>query len=159
MSEPLLAGTEPPEPVRQRRADAMARADRAWRVRVVGGTWQEAADAAGFANDANAIRAVRDTFGSLPEVDRQELRALWRDRLEALWRQALRDALDRQPGALVAAVRVMQAAARLDGLEAPTQMIVHNPPDAEIEAWVVAMLSTGQPELEEEADILGEIEE
>jgi hypothetical protein len=59
----------------------------------------------------------------------------------------------------VAAVRVMQAAARLDGLEAPTQMIVHNPPDAEIEAWVVAMLSTGQPELEEEADILGEIEE
>ena len=107
------------------RADATARADRAWNARLLGASWEAAAQVAGFANSQNAMRAVRRHYGRMPEADRGELRTLWRERLEVLWRQASRDALEQQPGAVTAAVRVAQAACRLDGLDEPTRTEVH----------------------------------
>jgi hypothetical protein len=154
----MLPASDPPEPVRRIRADALHRADEAWRLRVLGASWAEVAEAVGYANPENAIRAVRETFGIVPEPDRSEYRRLWRERLERLWRQAYSDALDRQPGAVTAAVRIVETAMRLDGLAAPSEVIVHNPPGAEIEAWVMGMMSERQPDLEE-YDVLGEIEE
>ena len=153
-TEPLLSGPEPPEPVMMRRADAMARADLAWRTRVAGGTWAQAAQIAGYSNAQNACRSVRETYGTLPQVERDEQRRLWRDRLEALWQQVYRDTLDRQPGAVTAAVRVATAAARLDGLDAPTEVVVHNPTQQQLEAWVDKVLALSAPALEE-GDIFG----
>ncbi len=101
------------------------------------------------------MRAVRHVYGSLPEVERGELRALWRERLERLWRQAYRDALDRQPGGVTAAVRIAQAATRLDGLDAPTEVVVHDPTRQELEAWVAHVMRVSQHGLEE-ADIFGD---
>ena len=144
-----LSGPEPPQPVTKRRADALQRADLAWRARVSGATWEAAAQVAGFSSGENALRGVRPTDGTLPEVDRAEVRRLWRERLEALWRQVYRDALDRQPGSVTAAVRVAAAATRLDGLDAPAEVVVHNPTQAEIDDWVARVLQMNAPALEE----------
>jgi hypothetical protein len=119
-----LRGSSPPVPARRVRADALARADKAWRARVVGASWQEAADLAGFSDPDNCARAVRRAYGKLPRVEWQELRDLWRDRLEVMWRQAQTDMTEQRPGAVTAAVRVATAAAALDGLNEPSRLDV-----------------------------------
>lgn len=102
----------------------LEKADRAWRVRVVGGTWQQAAEAAGYSTDEAAIKAVRSAYGTLPKPQRDDLRNLWRERLEVLWQQAVADARDRRHGAVTAAVRVATCAMHLDGLSEPVQVEV-----------------------------------
>ena len=111
-------------PVKRARADALQRADAAWRGRVSGMTWAEAAKVAGFSSGEHAINAVRSVFGSLPALDQDELRRLWRDRLERSWRQCCADMVDRVPGSVTASVRVATAAIALDGLAAPEQVDV-----------------------------------
>lgn len=157
MTGPLLNGNEPPAPGRRVRADALERADTAWRVRVAGGTWSEAAKIAGYSNAENAVRAVRETYGSLPTITRDDLRDVWRARLEVLWRNAQRDAAEGKAGAIVAGVRVAQAAAMLDGLNAPSEVVVHSPTTAELEAWVAVVVGEAAPALDE-GDIFGAIE-
>jgi hypothetical protein len=152
MNNDNVAPAEPPEPRTRRRADVVTRAALVWRARVAGATWAEAAAIAGYTNGENAARAVRQTYGTLPEVDRLRLRALWRERLEVLWTQAHRDALDRQPGAITSAVRVAQAAAKLDGLDAPTEILVHEPTQRELDTWVARAVGITTVELDE-ADI------
>jgi hypothetical protein len=39
---------------------------------------------------------------------------------------------------------------RLLGLDAPTEMVVHNPDSGEIEAWVMAVMAQAQPGLVED---------
>jgi hypothetical protein len=104
------------------RADALERAERAWSARVAGATWAQAAEIAGYSDDTAANRAVRNVFGTLPQVERDELRRLWRDRLEVLWLQANTDAREQRAGAITAGVRVATAAASLDGLAEPARV-------------------------------------
>ena len=134
----------------RQRADAAKRADMAFEARVAGATWDEAAEIAGFANGPNACRAVANVFGSLPTPDREELRAVARARGEAVWRQALRDVEERRPGAVTAAVRVLDLMVRLDGLSAPDRVEVGlTPTDVEIQRFIDRVLGPH----EEEADI------
>ena len=98
-SEPMVLGPAPPVPVKRVRADALRRADTAWSARVAGATWKEAAELAGFSSAEHAIDGVKNAFGGVPQIDREELRNLWRDRLERSWRQVGRDMVDRVPGA------------------------------------------------------------
>jgi AraC-like DNA-binding protein len=140
-----------PQPVKKVRADALKRADDAWRARVAGGTWAEAADIAGYSDQDNCRRAVRRVFGQLPSPDREEMRNLWRDRHERLWRKALSDVLEGKPGAVVAAVRVAEAATRLDGLGAPTRVSLIDPTQEEIERFLDETL--GPRHADEEPDI------
>jgi AraC-like DNA-binding protein len=111
-----LNPTPPPPPHTWVKSDHLARAHQAWTARVAGATWQQVAELTGYSSPENAMRAVRTVYGQVPRIDRDDLRHLWRDRLEALWRQVLRDLSEQRPGAVTAAVRVMQAAAALDGL-------------------------------------------
>jgi hypothetical protein len=120
--ENAIVGT--PEPVRKVRADARDRAETIWAMRIGGATWDQCAKAVGLANEANAIRCVRQVYGEVPDIDRAELRHLWRERLEVVHRQALRDVLDRRQGAVVAAVKVASLAIMLDGLAAPQRVDV-----------------------------------
>ncbi|MGC4112992.1 MAG: hypothetical protein QM747_21750 [Nocardioides sp.] len=152
MNDDNPGSAKPPEPTTRRRADVVARSEAVWRARVAGATWSEAAEIGGYANGENAARAVRQTFGVLPEADRAQLRALWRERLEVLWKQVHRDALDRQSGAVTSAVRVAQAAAKLDGLDAPTEILMHEPTQHELSAWVARVVTRETVELME-ADI------
>lgn len=119
-----LPGPPPPIPVKVVRADALDRADRAWRARVSGMTWRQVADVVGYSTAEGALSAVRSAYGSLPQIDRDVLRAIWRDRLESLWSSTVSDVADRVPGAVTAGVRVVTAAAALDGLNAPTEVNV-----------------------------------
>lgn len=101
------------------------RADRAWQLRVAGLSWAAIARECGYANTQNARRSVARHYGSVPEPERQDLRALWRDRLEQLWLQSTKDVLEQRPGAITAGVRIVMAAAALDGLNAPTVIESH----------------------------------
>jgi hypothetical protein len=119
------------------RADAAERAMRAWSMRVRGETWQQIAVELGYQNDANVIRAVRRYFGTLPELYREDLRALWRERHEVVWRIALDDVLSRRPGAVRAATAVARSASQLDGLDSPQRFEVAMTDDQERELALV----------------------
>src|SRR5688572_7746070 len=114
-----LSVKPPPEPLPKVQARHLERADTAWRARVAGATWKQAAQMAGYATPESAIKGVQSAFGELPPLQAADLRNLWRDRLEVLWRQTLTDIAEQRPGAVTAGVRVAQAAALLDGLNAP----------------------------------------
>lgn len=148
---------KPPEP-RSVRADMAERAERAWQARVLGATWREAAQVAGYSDASNAVRAVRGVYGELPKVERDDLRHLWRTRLEKVWRQAYADVLERRSGAVTAAVRVAGAAAALDGLDEPTRVALSNPTADEIERWVAEVLALRGTQHPVEADIFGVID-
>jgi hypothetical protein len=100
------------------RADAARRAMHAWQLRVSGLPWDEVATQAGFSNAPNALRAVRNWAGRLPQLTHTELREVARERAEWLWRKAAEDVEDRRPGAVRAAVATLQRQAALDGLDA-----------------------------------------
>jgi hypothetical protein len=75
-----------------------------------------------------------------------------------VWRQALADVLDRRPGAVRAAVSLMQRASALDGLDAPTHEVLRTPAYAEIARWAAQMQERMRSEIVIEADILDEKE-
>lgn len=152
-----LIGPMPPEPVKKVRADALARAEKAWNVRVLGGSWEQAARIAGYSDPSNAMRAVRSVYGTLPEVERSEARRLWRDRLEVLWRQVVQDVHERIPGATTAAVRIADRAARLDGLDEPARLSI-TPSDGELQRFVSTVIAAqGGRDIPDEGDIFGDV--
>lgn len=106
------------------RADAAQRAEAMWLARIGGATWEQARVIGGYSDIPHAIRAVRSYYGELPKLDRTELRGIWRERLEQIWRQLTEDMRDRVPGSTTSAVRVVTAAAALDGLNEPTRVDV-----------------------------------
>jgi hypothetical protein len=134
------------------RADAGARAQRAWAARVAGATWEQVGELVGFSDGTAALRAVRRYFGQLPVIEREETRRLWRERNELLWKQAVRDTSEQRPGAIRAAVAVAQRAAALDGLDAPVRMEVSNPSVEEFNRLVDNFVQQLGGEIEE-ADV------
>jgi hypothetical protein len=120
----MLPVPEPPEPVRKVTADHLDRAERAWTVRVAGGSWRQAAQVAGYSDDQAAMKGVRTCYGMLPKPTREDLRDLWRDRLEKAWRQVCVDMAEQRAGATTAAVRVANMAIQLDGLAEPVRVNV-----------------------------------
>lgn len=117
----------------------------------MGGSWDQAATIAGYSDGSNALRAVRAVYGTLPTIEREEQRRLWRDRLEVFYRQALKDLHNGVPGATTAAVRIAERAARLDGLDAPTKLSLVDPTQEEIERFLNETL--GPRHSDEEPDI------
>ncbi|WP_183092956.1 hypothetical protein [Nocardioides stalactiti] len=93
-------------------------------MRLGGATWRQCAEVVGLSSGQNAMRAVRSVYGEVPEIDREEMRHLWRERTEVLWRQALKDVHQGKQGAMVAAVKLAGFAAYLDGLGAPQRIDV-----------------------------------
>lgn len=102
---------------------------------------------------ASRAAGVRRT----PHARARRTAAAVRDRLEVVGRQAMQDVLDRRPGAVTSYVRVMQAAAALDGLNAPSVIELSTPTDREIEARVAEIAAHTRPQLEE-ADIFADAE-
>jgi len=122
-----------------RSAQSTRRAAEAWSLRVAGLSWHDVAQQAGYANAANAVRAVRSYAGSLPAPAHDELRAMMRARSEAVWQQAFADVLQQRPGAVRAAVAVLHRQAQLDGLDAPTRVEI-TPTEEEFQALVEFVL-------------------
>lgn len=145
-------------PARLRRADAAARVSEAWRLRVeVGLTWAEIASAVGYANPHNAMRAVRSWRGSLPPLDVERLRDEAVARAEWLVRKAIEDVEQDRPGCVTAMVRAEARLASLLGLDAPSEIVLHNPTAAELERWVAAVTAAQIPDVVE-ADVVSGFE-
>lgn len=125
--------------VTRTRADAAERASKAWRMRVAGGGWDEIAKALGMRGGAPAAyRAVKNYFGKVPQPDREMLREIARQRAERLWLRAAAAVEEApSPAAIRAAVAVLERAAKLDGLDAPSRVEV-NPDHAEFVVLVEA---------------------
>ena len=51
-----------------------AKVDTAWRARVAGATWRQAAELAGYSDEHAVMKAVRVTYGTLPRFERDDLR-------------------------------------------------------------------------------------
>ena len=128
--------------------DAEHRAFQAWSMRVRGYSWREVAAELGYSDHSNAIRAVRNVFGDVPDIagHREELRDLWRRRHESLWRIALEDAENRRPGAVRSAAAVSLAARQLDGLDAQarTEIELSSPEFEQLKSFL--MDGVGMPD-------------
>ena len=111
--------------------------------------WKVAAEHAGYCDQYAAQKAVRNVFGTVPQIERAELRRLWRDRLEVAWQLVMRDMADQRPGAVTAAVRIATTAAVLDGLNEPQQVTVRNPSTLELEQWAGVVIAATTPQVEE----------
>lgn len=146
-----------PEPVRKVRADALERAGLVWEARVLGRTWAEAAQVAGYSDATNARKAVVSAYGRAPEIDRDRLREVWRARVEEAYRINREDMTNRVPGATTAFVRIADRAARLDGLDEPSRVEVSNPSHREIAQWVSDVIAASNGHMAEEADIFADV--
>ena len=146
-------------PRRKTRADAMQRAAQAWQLRVAGRTWQQIASTLGYSDPANVVRAVREYYGQLPQPDREELRELARARGEVLFEQALVDVLQQRPGAVRAAVAVLQRQAQLDALDRPSKIEI-SVTDADMRELIddlAQQLGANSPEVDPLAEVWAEV--
>lgn len=125
--------------VKRTRADAAERASTAWRMRVAGHGWDDIARTLGMKGGAPAAhRAVSRYFGRVPQPDREMLREVARQRTEMLWLRAAEKVEEApSPATIRAAVAVLERAAKLDGLDAPSRVEI-NPDNAEFIALVEA---------------------
>lgn len=166
-----MAYAEPEEPkdLERLNPDLDTQEDRASRqqsavaLRIAGATYSEVAQALGYASANHARLAVERALAStVGDEDREQMRFLEGRRLErllrGLWGKATNERHPEQLAATRTALAIIDRHAKLYGLDAPTQMVVHSPTAGEIEAWVAQMaaqVSTGMPK---EKDIIeGEI--
>ena len=66
-----------------------AKVDTAWRARVAGATWRQAAELAGYSDEHAVMKAVR-VLRDAPRFERDDLRNMLRHRLEVMWQQSSR---------------------------------------------------------------------
>lgn len=139
------------------------KANAALQMRLGNATWDEIAQALGYPTPRAALvateRALEKELAN-PE-DREKLRKMAGARLERLIRSVWTKAIDpANPEHLVAVGKardLIDRHAKLYGLDAPTEVVVHNPTQAELEAWVAKVTAVVIPSVDE-ADIF-DIEE
>jgi hypothetical protein len=125
----------------------------ALQMRLAGATWHEICKGVGYPTPRSALVAVeRALVKELDDTDdREKLRRLAGARLDRLLRSAWPKAINPDhPEHLIALTKcreVINDHRRLFGLDAPTEVIVHNPSQAELEAWVGTVLAATTPAL------------
>lgn len=138
------------------------KANAALQLRIKGEPWDDIARTLGFPNGETALRATeRALEKELRTEHRDVLRLLAGRRLDvllsSLWDRATNPGdPDHLAYSNAAAARIAQYA-KLMGLDAPTEMIVHSPSESEIQAWVASVTAKAVPELEQ-ADIFDDVE-
>jgi len=139
------------------------KANAALQMRYAGATWQEIATALGYPTPRTAMVATEKALErELANADdRDKMRKLAGARLERLIRAVWPKAIDpNHPDQMIAvskAREVIGQHAKLFGLDAPTEIIVHNPTQAELDAWVARVTAHQMPAVEEYDIIMGEV--
>jgi hypothetical protein len=130
-----------PPPVRRTGAAALA-------LRLSGAGYDDVANALGLASAQSARLAAEEALAARAWDDRDgrvRLRAENGARLERLLRSVWSKATNEDHPEHLPAVRVARELidryARLYGLDAPSEVIIHNPTASEIESWVAEMLA------------------
>lgn len=151
------SGTANADRARQRKANA------AIQLKLAGATWDEIAASLGYPTPRAAIVATEQALErQLAETgDREHMRALAGARLERLLRAVWPKAIDPEnPDQMTAVTKAREVTDRwikLFGLDAPTEIVVHNPTTTELEAWVARVVSQQVPAVEEYDIIGGEV--
>lgn len=133
-------------------------------LRVAGASLEDIVRVVGFASTKEAAtaidKALKEELKSDPR-NRDKMRSLANQRLERLLRGVWSKAVDPHHAEHLAAVgkakELIDRHIKLYGLDAPTEMIVHNPNDGEIEAWVMSIMSNAAGNLEEYDILEGEV--
>jgi hypothetical protein len=135
---------------RERKANA------ALQLKLAGASWFEIADIVGYPTERAALVAVE---GALErelrddDMSKAKMRDIAGRRLERLLRSAWGKAVDpKHPEHLAAigkAKEVVDRHAKLYGLDAPTEVVVHSPSQSELDAWVARIVNSDVPALEE----------
>ena len=142
-------------PDRQRERKAAA----ALQMRLAGATWAEIAIALGFPTPRAALVAVEKALeDELHATDqRSKMREMASLRLDRLLRSVWPKAIDPDnPEHLLAVTKAREVIAsftKLHGLDAPSEVVVHNPTAEALEEWVAKAVSLGLPDVEED-DVL-----
>lgn len=133
-------------------------------LKIAGASYEEVALTLGLPSAAHARKLVEKDLAARAEdaapEQRQMLRAEASARLErlmrAMWTKATTPADPEFVPASRQALALVDRYIRLHGLDAPAEVMIHTPAQAELDAWVAQMLGlTGQgiPEVEE-ADVI-----
>jgi|SRR5262245_10140153 len=138
-------------------------------MRLAGATWTEIAVALGYPTERSALVAVERALVKQLETteDREKMRRLAGARLERLIRAAWPTAIDpNHPDQLVALSKCREVVAdhrKLFGLDAPTEVVVHQPTLTELEGWVSRVLAVNTPQVIEydilDGDVVSDTEE
>ena len=128
-------------------------------LKLAGASFAEIADTLGIASTAEAQSLYFQDLGSrVTDEDRNMERTEAKARLERLLRSTWRKATTERDPEHLAAIRVAQGLVdriiKLQGLDAPTEVIIHAPTVAEIDAWVANVASHDLSGLPSEADII-----
>jgi len=138
------------------------KASAALQMRLAGATWPDICKGIGYATPRSAMVAVeRALVKELhDENDKEKMRRLVGARLDRLMRSAWTKAISPDhPEHLQALAKCREVIAdhrKLYGLDAPTEVVVHNPTRDELEQWVAVVMATGTPPVQE-YDIFGEV--
>lgn len=139
------------------------KADAAVQLRIAGASWSEIATTLGYPTPRQALVSTeRALQRQLQEGDsREQMRRMAGARLDRLlrsvWAKAVNPADPEHLLAVTKAREIVDRQAKLYGLDAPTEVIVHNPTATEIEAWVAKVVSVGAPPVPEYDIITGQV--
>lgn len=133
-------------------------------LRLAGASFAEVAEVLGFAGAEHAREAVERGLAAerFDDDDREALRLEEERRLMALlkplWAKAVDPESPEQVPAARAALAVIDRHARLMGLDAPTEVVVHTPTTSEIDAWVAEMVQMASGRFAVEEAVVIEVE-
>lgn len=122
-------------------------------LRLAGASFAEVADALGLASAAVARTMVETELANRShdpaarEVLRTEASARLERLLRSVWQKATNPEHIEHLPAVKAAQSIVDRLIRLHGLDAPSEVVVHSPTTAEIDAWVARMMGSQVEEM------------
>lgn len=143
--------------------DRKSRVEAAIALKVAGANYSEIADVLEYSSVDQARSAVeRGLAATATEEDRKAQREIASRRLERLLRGIWAKATDEKNPEQLAAARTALALVdrhiRLNGTDAPSEMVVYSPTASEMEAVIARITSKARAGLPEEIDIIdGEV--
>ena len=132
-------------------------------LRLEGAGFVDIAEVLDFAGPEQARLAVERGLAAegSDEEDRQRLRLEEERRLMGLLRPLYVKATDDEDPEMIpasrAALAIIDRHSKLMGLDAPTEVVVHNPTTVEIDAWVARVMLEEGNQFAVEADVMGEL--
>ena len=130
---------------------------------LAGASWDEIAKALGYPTARAARVSIEIALEKryITDEDRAKMRKIAGARLQRLLRATWSKAIDPESPEQLAAVREARATIadhrKLYGLDAPSEVIVHNPTREELEDWVTRLVSVSTPPVQEYDIIAGEV--
>lgn len=136
-------------------------------LRAAGASLEDVADTLALGNARQALSIIQKELARQGEQNadaRDRLRRETNEMLDELIWSTYGKAVDpNDPEHLVAVramVTVLDRRAKLNGLDAPTEIALHNPTQTELDRWVAAMVEGAMPAIEDASadDLLGIID-